>query len=63
MNIKFNGTLKIDVTGNKLPKGHSSEAAKQAFQDILSDKNMMVKMEGNIKANIILTEEILKEDE
>lgn len=61
MNIKFNGDLEINIHSPK-QKGHASEAAKQAFYDILRDKDMQVLMEGNCKINLILDESILNND-
>lgn len=66
MNIKFSGEFTINVKTNR-PKGYSSEAAKAAFKDILSDPDMRVHCESfscdiEGKINCILTEDILDTD-
>ena len=55
-----------DVPNEEKPKGYKSAAAKQAFKDILKDKDMKVTVDcGNytIKMNVILTDLILNTDE
>ena len=64
MNPKFNGEYHVNPNEEK-PKGYKSQAAKQAFKDILKDKDMKVTVGcGNytIKMNVILTDLILNED-
>ena len=63
MNIRFNGNLNV-VPGKKMVRGINSEAAKQAFHDILQDESMRVYVEYlgvEYKARIILNESILEE--
>ena len=63
MNVRFNGNLVV-VPGKKMVKGINSEAAKQAFHDILQDESMRVYIEclgAEYKVNVILNENILEE--
>lgn len=63
MNIKFDGNIAV-VPGKRNPRGYSSEAAEQAFRDILEDEDMMVKSEIlgiEIRIHCILTEIILED--
>ena len=66
MNRKFNGSIAVSKV-RRNPKGYTSKAAKQAFDDIRADKSMRVHVEifGYMEelCSVILTEDILCEIE